>query len=495
MASVESPPLTYRIPPPRHPVREELEEALATRRARARDATYRRGLAVADVLSAALAVFVAITVIGDDALRPASFAALPLVVLVNKLAGLYDRDEPLLQKNTLDELPRLFEVATLYALLFWVLSVAFVDGHVGRGQLLGIWGLLFIGLALARAVSRRVARAATPEERCLVLGEHDRAERLRDKLDLSPTINAKVVGWIPLRHGRLRGQTAPNLAQSDGLPVLGELRNLGSALARWDIERVIIAADVGDPEHVLDVIRLAKSFGVKTSVLPRLFEVVGSSATYDDVDGVTLLGIRRFGLSRSSQFVKRSFDLVGSGLLLLIFSPLLVLMAAAIKLDSRGSVLFRQRRIGRDDREFVMLKFRTMQMRAERIKKELEPLNEADGLFKIHNDPRITRVGRLLRHTSLDELPQLINVLRGEMSLVGPRPLVPDEDRRITGWHRRRLHVMPGVTGHWQILGPTRVPLDEMVKIDYLYGANWSLWGDVKILLRTALFVAGRHGL
>jgi lipopolysaccharide/colanic/teichoic acid biosynthesis glycosyltransferase len=230
-------------------------------------------------------------------------------------------------------------------------------------------------------------------------------------------------------------------------------------------------------------------------VLPRLFEVVGSSAAQDHVDGVTLLGIRRFGLSRSSQFVKRTFDLAASTTLLLTFSPVLALSAIAIKLDSRGPVLFRQRRIGRDNREFVMLKFRTMHTHAERLKKELEGLNESDGLFKIRDDPRVTRVGRILRHTAIDEFPQLINVLRGEMSLVGPRPLVPDEDRRITGWHRRRLHVMPGVTGHWQTLGPTRAPLDEMVKIDYLYGANWSLWGDVKILVRTVQHVLGRQGL
>jgi lipopolysaccharide/colanic/teichoic acid biosynthesis glycosyltransferase len=141
-----------------------------------------------------------------------------------------------------------------------------------------------------------------------------------------------------------------------------------------------------------------------------------------------------------------------------------------------------------------MLKFRSMVDGAERIKDALRHRNEADGLFKIADDPRITRVGRLLRRTSLDELPQLFNVLRGEMSLVGPRPLVPDEDQHVRGWHRRRLQLMPGMTGPWQVLGSARIPLREMVTIDYLYVANWTLWGDVKILLRTLGAVVTRRG-
>ena len=168
----------------------------------------------------------------------------------------------------------------------------------------------------------------------------------------------------------------------------------------------------------------------------------------------------------------------------------------AIKLDSRGPVFFRQVRVGRYGRCFHLLKFRTMVPDAEALKDSLRDRNEAqEGMFKIAEDPRVTRVGRFLRKSALDELPQLINVVRGEMSLVGPRPLVIDEDRRVEGWHRQRLDLMPGMTGPWQILGPVRVPLREMVAIDYLYVANWSLWNDVKILLRTGPYVAGRHGL
>jgi lipopolysaccharide/colanic/teichoic acid biosynthesis glycosyltransferase len=171
-------------------------------------------------------------------------------------------------------------------------------------------------------------------------------------------------------------------------------------------------------------------------------------------------------------------------------------LAALIKLDSSGPVFFRQPRIGRGGSSFGMIKFRSMVPNADEIKASLRGQNEADGgLFKISDDPRITRLGRLLRRTSLDELPQLINVITGDMSLVGPRPLVPDEDALIEGWRRRRLAVKPGMTGLWQIFGSSRIPMNEMVKIDYVYGANWSIWLDLKVLLRTIPYVLRRRGL
>jgi lipopolysaccharide/colanic/teichoic acid biosynthesis glycosyltransferase len=226
-----------------------------------------------------------------------------------------------------------------------------------------------------------------------------------------------------------------------------------------------------------------------------MLEVVGSSVVFDDVEGLTLLGVRRFGLSRSAWVLKRATDLVGAALGLVVLAPLLAAIALAIKLDSRGPVLFRQQRVGRDGRLFALAKFRTMVDGAHRQQAALRDRNEADGLFKIADDPRITRVGGLLRRASLDELPQLWNVLRGQMSLVGPRPLVPEDDRRVEGWYRRRLHLMPGMTGRWQVLGSARIPLREMVKLDYLYAANWSPWLDVKILLRTIGFVLMRRGM
>jgi lipopolysaccharide/colanic/teichoic acid biosynthesis glycosyltransferase len=158
-------------------------------------------------------------------------------------------------------------------------------------------------------------------------------------------------------------------------------------------------------------------------------------------------------------------------------------------------VLFRQVRAGRGGRPFQMLKFRSMIDGADQLKDQLRHLNEAEGVFKIANDPRITQVGRLIRRVHVDELPQLINVLKGEMSLVGPRPLPLDEDDTIRGWYRDRLEVAPGISGYWQVLGSSRIPLEEMVKLDYLYIANWSVWGDLKLMLRTVAVVFKRRGM
>jgi lipopolysaccharide/colanic/teichoic acid biosynthesis glycosyltransferase len=227
-----------------------------------------------------------------------------------------------------------------------------------------------------------------------------------------------------------------------------------------------------------------------------LLEVVGSSSTYDEVDGITLLGVRQYGLSTSSELMKRAMDVTGAAIGLALLAPLLLLLAVAIKLDSRGPVFFRQLRTGRRGERFQMLKFRSMVTGADRLKLELRERNEAEGgLFKIADDPRVTRVGRLLRQSSLDELPQLLNVLKGHMSLVGPRPLVPDEDALIEGWQRWRLALRPGMTGLWQIFGSSRIPMHEMVKIDYIYGANWSIWLDLKVLLRTVPYMLRRRGI
>jgi exopolysaccharide biosynthesis polyprenyl glycosylphosphotransferase len=279
------------------------------------------------------------------------------------------------------------------------------------------------------------------------------------------------------------------------LDTAGHRREIERAVRERDVHRVILAPRGGESDEMLDVIRLVKALGVKVSVLPRILEVVGASAEYDTLHGLPVLAVRRFGLSRPSWRLKRAIDVAGALVGLAACAPIMAVIALAIRLDSSGPAIFRQERVGRRGRHFQLLKFRTMVDGAEALKDGLRDRNETDGLFKIASDPRITRVGAFLRRTALDELPQLVNVLRGEMSLVGPRPLVVDEDARIKGWHRRRLDLTPGMTGPWQVLGSARVPLSEMATIDYLYVAGWSLWADVKILLRTVGYMAGRGGL
>jgi exopolysaccharide biosynthesis polyprenyl glycosylphosphotransferase len=455
-----------------------------------REARYRRALAVADVLSAGFAVTLAIQILGDDTLKLSTVAALPLVVLVSKLIGLYDRDENLLRKTTLDEAPAIFQVATLYTLLIWLADGLLIErlGYLARAQMLCLWVMLFVMMLTARAGARLVVRRATPPERCLVVGSAIAAKAIERKFRMSASsMKAEVVGRVPLTDGEVNG-AAP--------PILGDFGSLDHLIMEHEVHRVVVAPEVSDSEEILDVIRTIKLTGAKVSVLPRLFEVVGSSVEMDDIDGLTLLGIHRYGLTKSSEILKRAMDFAGAGLGLLLLSPLLAVIALAIKVTSPGPVLFRQRRIGRAGAEFDVLKFRTMVEDADALKMGLLDLNEgADGFFKIAEDPRVTPIGRFLRRSSLDELPQLVNVLRGQMSLVGPRPLVPEEDCQIEGWQRNRLRLKPGMTGHWQIFGSSRIPLREMVKIDYLYGANWSLWLDTKILLRTVPYMLRRAGL
>jgi lipopolysaccharide/colanic/teichoic acid biosynthesis glycosyltransferase len=216
--------------------------------------------------------------------------------------------------------------------------------------------------------------------------------------------------------------------------------------------------------------------------------------TVDRTLETATVSMPRLGLTRSAELAKRAFDLFFASVLVLLVAPLLAVIALLVKFGSPGPTLFRQTRVGREGRPFQMLKFRTMVEDAEARKGLLLELNERDGLFKIRDDPRVTSIGRWLRQTNLDELPQLFNVLRGEMSLVGPRPLIPEEDARIRGWRRRRLDVPPGMTGCWQVAS-SRVSLDEMIVIDYLYTANWSLWRDVKCILGTVPAMVLRRGL
>jgi exopolysaccharide biosynthesis polyprenyl glycosylphosphotransferase len=459
----------------------KLAEAPSRHGVAARERTYRNLLVYADALSAFAALYAAVVVIGDDKLRPASVLILPIVLVASKLMGLYERDGLVLKKTTLEDSAALFQLSSFFALVTWLLEGVLVEGYLGNRQVLGLWGLLYVMSLLSRSVARDIARRYAPVERCLVAGAPEAVQPVLRGLADTRRVKAEVVGHLPL--------------DGAGRPHDEVMRDLEDAIVRNDAHRVILAPDETDSDEFLEMISLVKSLGVRVSVVPRIFEVVGTAVEFDTLNGLTVLGVRRFGLQRSSMVVKRTMDIVGAGIGLVAVSPLLLGITIAIRVTSRGPILFRQTRVGRDGTRFTMLKFRTMVEGADALKSELVTRNEADGLFKIADDPRITKVGRWLRCTSLDELPQLLNVLRGEMSLVGPRPLVVDEDCKIQGRHRRRLHLTPGMTGDWQILGSARIPLQEMVKIDYLYVANWSLWGDIKILARTVLYVCCARGM
>jgi exopolysaccharide biosynthesis polyprenyl glycosylphosphotransferase len=261
---------------------------------------------------------------------------------------------------------------------------------------------------------------------------------------------------------------------------------------------VIVAFSNDSHEDMLDLIRDLKDLDIQIDLVPRFFEVIGTNVGIHTAEGLPLIGLPALRLSRSSKALKRTMDLALSITGLVLLAPLFAAVAVWIKLDSRGPVFFRQLRMGAGEQTFEIFKFRTMGLDADARKHEFADLNKHNGnggdprMFKIPNDPRVTRSGSWLRRFSIDELPQLINVVRGEMSLVGPRPLILEEDQHVVDWRRRRLNLKPGITGLWQVLGRDDIPFEEMVRLDYVYVTTWSLLNDLKLILRTvpALFRA-----
>ncbi len=448
-----------------------------------REAITRRSLAVADILASFGSLAVVTLSIGASLRWPVVLVP-PLFVLAVKAVGLYDRDEYIVHKTTLDEFPLLFGLGTVAAIVLWLAGGMIVDGYLGKLQVLELWVLLVFLLASLRGLARALSGRVQAPERCLVLGDDADGDFLRNQFELNSSIRAFVVGVLP----------APALeAGPDSSELPAELPQL---LLENAVDRVIIARPQGN-EALIQILRRLRPFGVRISLMPRGPRISDAALELDHLPGVTLLGLRGLEMSRSSQVIKRSFDLAGASSALILLSPCILVITLAILITSGSPVLFRQRRVGRNGREFTMLKFRSMINEAEQMKAELLHRNDAAaGLFKITADPRVTPIGRILRRLSLDELPQLWNVLRGEMSLVGPRPLVRDEDGQIEGPHRRRLEMRPGMTGHWQILdSQTRITLAEMARLDYLYVANWTLWNDLRLLLRTVPFVVGGRGV
>jgi exopolysaccharide biosynthesis polyprenyl glycosylphosphotransferase len=442
-----------------------------------REALKRRLLATADIAAVGLVLVAILSRLGLWAGSLAAVLSVPAVLLAFHTTGLYNRDEVTLGHTTLDEAPLLLALTGLLALGAAILAPRVGRGALGGAQIAVLWSGSFIAVLCARTVARAFARRILPPERCLVIGELAQAQKIRHKIATS-AVRADVIGCLPM--GR---EDVAELAHPEAIRAVAD---------EAGAHRLIIARGTGDADTA-ELVRAAKAVGVHLTLLPQMLDVIGSAVSFHDLEGMAMLGVSRFGLSRSSRQLKRALDLIASGVGVVLISPVLAAIAAAIRIDSKGPIFFRQTRIGRDGRPFSIIKFRSMVVDADKRKDALRVLGGPNhgGLFKLHDDPRVTRVGKFLRKSSLDELPQIFNVLRGDMSLVGPRPLVVDEDIQIVGLHRSRLHLTPGMTGPWQLLR-SRVSLHEMVEIDYLYVATWSLWRDIKILLRTVGHVARR---
>ncbi|MDX6474674.1 MAG: hypothetical protein QOH95_185 [Gaiellaceae bacterium] len=458
---------------------------------RPRGYTLRRLLATADVASITVAVAIGTEADLTMSTRRGtlwSLALLPMWVLLFKIYGLYDRDGKRVSHSTIDEAPALFNALVVGSLALWAFARFGPMPHMILRAGVVFFFAAFALVLISRVIARSVARALIPPERTLLIGGGAMTRLLVHKIRQHPEYRLNPIGWVSAS-----GLTDPD-DQGVDVKFLGSVDDIRDICARLSPDRMIVAsAAVGEAE-LEDVIRIASASDVKVSVLPHFTEVLGPSVEIDDVEGITVLGINPPVLTPSSRLLKRSMDVGLSVVALVVFSPVMLAAAIAVKATSRGPVLFRQLRVGRGGRRFTMYKFRTMVRDAEARAAALSAESLHPSWLVLERDPRVTRVGRVLRRASIDELPQLWNVLVGDMSLVGPRPMPLDLDTRILGWHRRRLDLTPGITGLWQVLGRANIPFDEMLKLDYLYVMNWSLWQDARLLIHTLPAIVKRRG-
>jgi exopolysaccharide biosynthesis polyprenyl glycosylphosphotransferase len=466
------------------------EERSRESRAKQRGAVLARNLVFGDALSAAIASALAVLIVGFSHWDGLAFVA-GTVLLWPAAAfsiGLYRGDQLSIWASAVPEVPRGF-VAIL--LITWPLFGIAAATSIADPVFLTF--LTVAGLAAFGSISRTVVRAGLHRneallQRTLILGSGMVAGQVVEKL-----ANNSQFGLVPIG---IVDDDVYNVGSPD-LPWLGRFADLREIIEKQNAERVIIAFSRASHEELLECIRACRDAGVAVDVVPRLFEFLDGVRALDQVGGLPLLSIGTPTLTSVSIAAKRALDVVGSAALLVLFSPFLLAIAIAIKVESRGPIFFRQPRAGRSRTSFRLIKFRSMYVDAEERKAELEELNEADDgvMFKIREDPRVTRVGHFIRRYSLDELPQLFNVLIGEMSLVGPRPLIfPETDALDQGWHQRRLELRPGLTGPWQVYGRSQSPFQEMVRFDYQYVAGWSLARDIEILLATIPAVLSGRG-
>lgn len=402
--------------------------------------------------------------------------------------GLYNGGTLRFWVSGVSEVP---QALTAIVLFTWPLfGLATLTGATAPGAA-ALWTVLLTALLspLARAsVRAKLHREAPLRQRAVIVGSGVVAGRLVEKMRTHEQYGILPIGLV---------DDTPHEVGTPDLPRLGDLSQLELVIQAYGVDRVVIAFSQAGHEELLHCIRVCRDEGVAVDVVPRLFEFLDGVRALDQVGGLPLLSIGIPHLTRSSKIAKRALDVAISATMILLLLPLIALIAIAIKVESRGPVFFRQPRVGRGRNEFGMFKFRSMYVDAEARKSDYLELNEIDDgvMFKIRSDPRVTRVGRWMRRLSLDELPQLFNVLTGDMSLVGPRPLIPRETDALEGeWQTRRLALRPGMTGPWQIQGRSETPFQEMVRLDYQYVAGWSLARDIEILLATLPAVLAGRG-
>jgi exopolysaccharide biosynthesis polyprenyl glycosylphosphotransferase len=405
-----------------------------------------------------------------------------VMVLVFWVGGLYRRREA---RAGLGQI-----VSSL--VLVGVITLAF---GLGTGYHFTTYGLtptalvltvFFIGVLRAsyEVLTRDVLRLSGVRRRAVLVGEGERLAELRRTLGSDRSgISYEFLGAV-----------APG-GDAGSLPVLGGLEAVPRILREQDVHELIVTDSGFNDRELLELVEEAHRFGVKVKIAPRTTELLLQRAEYIPGEGTPLFELRPPALAGWEWALKRGFDIVVSTAVIVAALPVWLAIAAAIKASSRGPVFYRDERVGLGEQQFGMMKFRTMYADAAERQSSLEAANEASGpLFKIKDDPRVTPVGRFLRRFSLDEMPQVLNVLSGDMSLVGPRPLPIRDYEQLLPWHRKRYLVLPGMTGLWQVSGRIDLSFDDLVRLDFYYIENWSIWLDITILAKTLPAVLARRG-
>jgi exopolysaccharide biosynthesis polyprenyl glycosylphosphotransferase len=438
-----------------------------------RDRRLRRQLLSADVIAGVLAGALTAVLAGLGA------AQVPLVALAVALGwpavaaacGLYSVTPLRSWASGVGDAPRLAAATLLvswpvYGLLALLGAPQPVVGALAAS------GLMAAGAAVSRSAARvAIHRTASLRQRTLILGSGSVAADLVSRLERYPELGLDAIGFLD-DHAHQAGPL--------GLPRLGGLDDLGDLIAAGRVDRVMIAFTRSGHEDLLQAIRTCRDAGLTVDIVPRLYEFIDGARYLEQIGGMPLVSIQVPEFSRGSRVLKRALDIVVAGFLVVAVLPLLAVIAIAIKLDTRGPVFFTQMRVGRGGKLFRLLKFRSMHVGSRVL------VRDDGAIVKERYDDRVTRVGRILRRFSLDEAPQLLNVLWGDMSMVGPRPLVIAESEALThDWQGRRADLRPGLTGPWQVAGRSNIPFSDMIKLDYQYVAGWSLARDAEILLAT----------
>lgn len=416
---------------------------------------------------------------------------LPFVIIINlfcyQLIGLYQRKNVL--KPLWEQIPLIFIATTAATFLLMATTFLFRMYIYSRIVIFLFWILSFLSLVIWRAFKEKIEthlrKKGIGVSRLMILGITDTSKKLATQFNMHPELGFKVVGFV--KDNKIETEEIQSATIVE-FPILGTVKELANLFEKQIADELLVATPGLSAQKIAELSLLCEQHGIRLHLIPDFYDLMTHRATLFELFGIPIVTIEERVFVGWKKITKRTLDILIASLGLVITSPLILLISILIKLDRKapGPVFFKQVRVGRRGKKFVMYKFRSMVAGAEEMQPQVANLNIATPpLFKIRNDPRVTRIGKWLRRYSLDELPQLFNVIKGEMSIVGPRPALPEEVAQYQDWQKKRLEVHPGITGLWQISGRSDLSFNDMVKLDLYYIENWSLMLDLRIIFKT----------